>query len=106
MSPYEITQPGGSIEHWNKEPGAVWLQRLCAQFPRLVWLNPQDPQRWEYSPSVRITRDLIGERMFPLNMAGLDLAIGELRRPLSSVRTSAGSAVATSVTQGLPPGVG
>src|SRR5580658_7943761 len=106
MSPYEITQPGGSIEHWNKEPGALWMQRLCAAFPRLVWLNPEAAARWEYTPSVRITRDLIGERMFPLNMAGLDLAIGELRRPLRSVRTSAGSAVATSVTQGLPPGVG
>ena len=50
MSPYEITQPGGSIEHWNKEPGAVWMQRLCAAFPRLVWLNPEDPARWDYTP--------------------------------------------------------
>ncbi len=54
MSPYEITQPGGSIEHWNREAGALWMQRLCAAFPRLVWLNPLEPSRWPYSPSVRI----------------------------------------------------
>jgi uncharacterized protein with von Willebrand factor type A (vWA) domain len=83
MSPYEILQPGGSVEHWNKEAGAVWMERLCAHFPRLVWLNPEAPDRWEYTPSVRITRELIGERMFPVTIAGLGRAIDELRRPLS-----------------------
>jgi hypothetical protein len=83
MSPYEITQPGGSIEHWNQEAGAVWMQRLCSHFPRLVWLNPEDPGRWEYAPSLRLTRALVGGRMFPLSIAGLDLAIAELRRPLN-----------------------
>ena len=82
MSPYEITQPGGSIEHWNKEAGALWMQRVAARFPRLVWLNPEDPQRWEHSPSARIARDLVHGRMFPLSIAGLDLAIRELKRPL------------------------
>ncbi len=82
MSPYEITQPGGSVEHWNEESGSVWMQRLVAAFPRLVWLNPEPRERWEYTPSVRITRELIGERMFPLTLAGLDRAIRELRRPL------------------------
>lgn len=82
MSPYEILQPGGSIDHWNKEAGSVWIQRLCATFPRLVWLNPEPVERWEYTSSVRITRELIGDRMFPLTMAGLDRAIAELRRPL------------------------
>ena len=105
MSPYEIVQPGGSIEHWNQEPGAVWMRRLCAAFPRLVWLNPEDPARWEHTPSVRITRELIGERMFPLTIAGLDLAIGELRRPLSAVGSAHRGAAATSVTQETPPGV-
>ena len=81
MSPYEITQPGGSVEHWNREAGAVWMQRLCSVFPRLVWLNPEPRDRWEYTPSVRITRELIGERMFPLSIEGLDHAIDELRRP-------------------------
>jgi uncharacterized protein len=82
MSPYEILQPGGSIDHWNKEAGSVWIQRLCATFPRLVWLNPEPLERWEYTSSVRITRELIGDRMFPVTMAGLDRAIAELRRPL------------------------
>jgi uncharacterized protein len=105
MSPYEITQHGGSIEHWNKEPGAVWLQRLCAAFPRLVWLNPEDPQRWDYTPSVRITRQLIGERMFPLTLAGLDLAIRELRRPFTAQGGAAPGAGATFVTQDPAPRV-
>jgi len=83
MSPYEITQPGGSIEHWNPESGAVWMQRLTAAFPRLVWLNPQHPQRWAYTPSVRITRELVGDRMFPVTIQGLDQAIARLRQPLN-----------------------
>lgn len=103
MSPYEIVQPGGSIEHWNEEPGALWMQRLCSAFPRLVWLNPEAPARWEHTPSVRLTRELIGERMFPLTIAGLDRAIGELRRPLSAVGLTHRGAGATSVTQ-PPPG--
>jgi uncharacterized protein with von Willebrand factor type A (vWA) domain len=91
MSPYEILQPGGSVDHWNKEAGAVWIQRLGAQFPRLVWLNPEPVDRWDYTPSVRITRELIGERMFPVTIAGLDRAIDALRRPLSRA-APAGSA--------------
>jgi uncharacterized protein with von Willebrand factor type A (vWA) domain len=105
MSPYEITQHGGSIEHWNQEPGAVWLQRLCAAFPRLVWLNPEDAQRWDYTPSVRITRQLVGERMFPLTVAGLDRAIRELRRPFTAPRGAAPGAGATFVTQDPAPRV-
>src|SRR5262249_28479894 len=85
MSPYEITQPGGSLEHWNKEAGAVWLERVCQAFPRLVWLNPEDAARWPHTPSVRLTAELVGGRMFPLTLAGLDLAIGELKRPLAGV---------------------
>jgi uncharacterized protein len=83
MSPYEILQPGGSIDHWNKEAGSVWIQRLCATFPHLVWLNPEPEERWTYTSSVKITRELIGERMFPVTLSGLDRAIAELRRPLS-----------------------
>jgi uncharacterized protein len=105
MSPYEITQAGGSIEHWNKEPGAAWLERLCATFPRLVWLNPEPPARWDYTPSVRITRELVRERMFPLTIAGLDLAIRELRRPLGGPPGPHGVPPATSVTQRSPPPV-
>jgi uncharacterized protein with von Willebrand factor type A (vWA) domain len=82
MSPYEILQPGGSIEHWNKEAGAVWMQRLCRAFPRLVWLNPESERAWEHSPSLQLTRDLVSGRMFPLTLHGLDDAMRELRRPL------------------------
>jgi uncharacterized protein len=105
MSPYEIAQPGGSIEHWNEEAGAVWMQRLCAAFPRLVWLNPEPAERWGYSPSTGITRELIAGRMFPLTLAGLDLAIGELRRPLSGPAAASTGTAATSVTQSQPSGV-
>ena len=105
MSPYEIVQPGGSIEHWNKEAGAVWMQRLCAAFPRLVWLNPEPQARWDYTHSVRIARELIGERMFPLTIAGLDLAIRELKRPLGGVAAAHAAAAATPVTQGPAPAV-
>lgn len=105
LSPYEILQPGGSIEHWNAEAGALWMQRVCAAFPRLVWLNPQDPRNWDYTPSVRITRDLVGGRMFPLSIAGLEHAIRELRHPLQRVRAAGASVGATSVTQGSAPQV-
>ncbi|HYL72235.1 MAG TPA: VWA domain-containing protein, partial [Candidatus Dormibacteraeota bacterium] len=101
MSPYEITQPGGSIEHWNREAGAAWLARLAGAFPRLVWLNPADPARWSYTASVGITAELLQQRMFPLTVAGLDLAIRELRRPLGGV----GGGAATSITQSPSPAV-
>jgi uncharacterized protein with von Willebrand factor type A (vWA) domain len=78
MSPYEIVQPGGSIEHWNEEPGALWMQRLGKTWPRHVWLNPEPQQRWEYTPSVQITRELLEDRMFPLTLGGLDQAIKAL----------------------------
>ena len=105
MSPYEIVQPGGSIEHWNREAGATWMQRLCAAFPRLVWLNPEPAVRWDYSPSTVLTRELIAGRMYPLTLAGLDLAIGELRRPLSRAAAALTGTGATSVTQSPPAGV-
>ncbi|MEP7243183.1 MAG: VWA domain-containing protein [Gammaproteobacteria bacterium] len=89
MSPYEITQPGGSVEHWNEESGASWMQRVINAFPRLVWLNPEPKDRWDYTPSLRITRELIGGRMFPLTLRGLDDAIRELRRPLARLPGSA-----------------
>lgn len=78
MSPYEIMQPGGSIEHWNEESGASWMQRLTRTWPHHVWLNPEPEQRWEYTPSVRLTRELVEDRMFPLTLAGLDQAIKAL----------------------------
>jgi uncharacterized protein with von Willebrand factor type A (vWA) domain len=86
MSPYEILQPGGSIEHWNAEAGSVWLQRICAAFPRAVWLNPCAPESWQYSASTRIVRDLLLGRMFPLSLHGLDAAMAELGRRIPTQR--------------------
>jgi len=80
MSPYEILQPGASVEYWNSEPGEVWLQRICAAFPHLVWLNPESVERWQHTASVRIVKELVAERMYPLTLHGLDSAITELRR--------------------------
>jgi uncharacterized protein len=91
MSPYEITQPGGSIEHWNPEAGAAWMQRMTKTYPRFVWLNPESQQRWEHTASVRITRDLVGDRMFPVTIQGLDAAIKALRRPLGRSVSMLGS---------------
>ena len=101
MSPYEITQPGGSVEHWNQEAGSVWMGRMTAVYPRLVWLNPESPDRWEYTASVRITRQLVSERMFPVTIQGLDAAIGALRRPLG--RGRAGSQIGGELNPGHGP---
>lgn len=79
MAPYEISHAGGSVEHWNEEPGAVWLKRLLAQWSRAVWLNPVPEAQWSYSSSIGMTRELLGERMFPLTLAGLGRAIERLR---------------------------
>jgi hypothetical protein len=79
MSPYEIVQPGGSIEHWNEEPGAAWMKRLLANYPHHAWLNPEPRERWDYTPSTRLTRELFEERMFPLTLEGLDRAMRSLQ---------------------------
>ncbi|HET9693477.1 MAG TPA: VWA domain-containing protein [Steroidobacteraceae bacterium] len=79
MSPYEIMQPGGSIEHWNDEAGAVWMQRITQRFQRHAWLNPEPEDRWDYVQSIGIARQLLGERMFPLTLRGLDDAIKALK---------------------------
>jgi uncharacterized protein with von Willebrand factor type A (vWA) domain len=90
MSPYEIEQPGGSVEHWNDEAGRVWMQRIASHFPRLVWLNPEPEDRWKWTPSIAITRELVGNRMFPLTLDGIDRAMGELKRksPYTAPRVS------------------
>jgi uncharacterized protein with von Willebrand factor type A (vWA) domain len=85
MSPYEIIHPGGSVEHWNEEPGAVWISRLLNTFESAIWLNPEPIQRWEYTPSIGITREIMRERMFPLTLAGLDRGIKELQKAGSGV---------------------
>jgi len=79
MSPYEITMPGGSVEYWNEEAGQVWAQRLLAQYPRAVWLNPVPEKNWDYIASVSMIREIMEQRMFPLTVAGLERAMECLR---------------------------
>ena len=78
MSPYEITYAGGGVEHWNAEPGSVWLQRLMKAYPKFVWINPQPQVRWRNSPSIEMIREMLEGRMYPLTLAGLDDAIDAL----------------------------
>lgn len=80
MSPYEISYPGGSVEHWNEESGDVWMKRLLAVYSNAVWLNPVPESRWPRVPSIRMTQDLLSDRMFPLTLDGLDRAIKILQR--------------------------
>jgi len=80
MSPYEITTPGGSIEHFNEEAGAVWMERVTRTYPACVWLNPVPENQWEMTYSVRMIRQLFGDRMYPLTLDGLDRAMRELVR--------------------------
>jgi uncharacterized protein with von Willebrand factor type A (vWA) domain len=78
MSPYEITSAGGGIEHWNQEPGSVWLQRLVKAYPKFVWINPQPKGRWRHTASVEMIREMLEGRMYPLTLSGLDDAIDAL----------------------------
>ncbi|HMM65238.1 MAG TPA: VWA domain-containing protein [Mesorhizobium sp.] len=80
MSPYEIAYAGGSVEHWNAEAGAVWLQRVLDQWPNAVWLNPTREKHWSYTHSIGMIRDIFSGRMFPLTLAGLEQATKELSR--------------------------
>ena len=80
MSPYEITVPGGSVEHMNPEPGGLWLQRVCEIFPHCVWLNPVPENNWDWTPSTKMIRQLFSGRMFPLTVDGIDRAVRELMR--------------------------
>jgi uncharacterized protein with von Willebrand factor type A (vWA) domain len=72
MSPFEILQPGGSVEYSNEEAGAEWLQRLTNAFPDFAWINPEPQGLWEYRQSIGIIQQLMGQRMFPLTLKGLE----------------------------------
>ncbi|MEC7491004.1 MAG: hypothetical protein VYA17_15605 [Pseudomonadota bacterium] len=85
MSPFEITEAGGSIEHWNEEPGELWLRRFLSTYPDSVWLNPVPPERWMSTPSIRMTYQLLDGRMFPLTVDGLDSAMKLLRQGRKSM---------------------
>ncbi|NDA05476.1 MAG: hypothetical protein EBZ08_09805 [Betaproteobacteria bacterium] len=80
MSPYEILQPGGSVEYNNDEPGAVWLQRLAERFPKFTWLNPEPEGVWEYRQSIAVIRQILSQRMYPVTMSGLERAMRELTK--------------------------
>lgn len=80
MSPYEISQPGGSVEHFNEEAGAVWMQRMLNVYSSAVWLNPVPEAYWMHSQSTRMMRELMDNRMFPLTLSGLEDAMRSLAR--------------------------
>jgi uncharacterized protein with von Willebrand factor type A (vWA) domain len=86
MSPYEIVHPGGSVEHWNEEPGRVWLERLTRAYPKFAWINPRPQAHWRHSPSVAIIQEALEGRMYPLTLSGLDDAIDALGSGGSRVR--------------------
>lgn len=80
MGPYEITYPGGSVEHWNEEPGSAWMQRLLNHFHDVVWLNPQAIDYWPYYQSIAVMQEIMSQRMYPLTLDGLTAAISKLSR--------------------------
>ncbi|WP_375211374.1 vWA domain-containing protein, partial [Hyphococcus sp.] len=80
MSPYEITVPGGAVEYFNEEAGAVWMKRVTDIYERVVWLNPVRKDSWDYVPSTKLLRELTGDRMFPLTLGGIEKAMAELKR--------------------------
>ncbi|RUQ45448.1 hypothetical protein D8M30_15705, partial [Corynebacterium pseudodiphtheriticum] len=69
---YEITQAGGSVEHWNEEAGYVWMQRCMAKYNKLIWINPYPKDTWGYTASTGIVRELVEDQMYPLTLRGLE----------------------------------
>jgi uncharacterized protein with von Willebrand factor type A (vWA) domain len=80
MSPYEILQPGGSVEHYNKETGAAWLQRLLENWPKAVWLNPEPEAYWQYRQSIAIIKNIMHDRMYSVTVSGLEQAMRSLSK--------------------------
>ena len=80
MSPYEILQPGGSVEYNNEEPGAEWLQRLTSAFPKFAWINPEPQGVWQYRQSISVVQQLMQQRMYPLTLKGLEEAMRMLTK--------------------------
>lgn len=80
MSPYEIVQPGGSVEHWNEEPGEMWMRRIQDVYDRVIWLNPVPEEDWQYTQSVAITHQLMEGRMYPLTLSGLEKGMAYLSK--------------------------
>lgn len=80
MSPYEILQPGGSVEHYNKETGAAWLQRLLENWPKAIWLNPEPEGYWQYRQSIAIIKNIMHDRMYGVTVSGLEQAMRTLAK--------------------------
>jgi uncharacterized protein with von Willebrand factor type A (vWA) domain len=80
MSPYEIVQPGGSVEHWNEESGEMWMRRLLEVYDKVAWINPVPEDEWQFTQSVAITNQLLEGHMYPLTLKGLEEAMGYLSR--------------------------
>ena len=80
MGPYEITYPGGSVEHWNEEPGSIWINRMLEVYSRAIWLNPVPENYWQSTPTIREIKRMLGNRMYPLTLGGLDSGMRELSR--------------------------
>lgn len=80
MSPYEIAQPGGSVEHWNEEAGAVWIQRLRRAYEKVIWINPLPEEHWNYAQSVAMTHELVEGHMYPLTLHGLEEGMSYLSK--------------------------
>jgi len=76
----EIVAPGGSVEHFNEETGQLWMERVTRTYPACVWLNPTPEAEWEHTQSIRMLRQIMGGRMYPLTLEGLDQAMRELVR--------------------------
>ncbi len=72
MAPYEITHAGGSVEHWNEEAGAIWMQRVIDAYDKVVWINPTPQDTWEYSTSVALAKRLVDNQMYPLTIRGIE----------------------------------
>jgi uncharacterized protein with von Willebrand factor type A (vWA) domain len=80
MSPYEILQPGGSVEYFNEEPGAAWIKRFTDVYPKCVWLNPEPEEIWSYRQSIGIMKELVNGKMYPTTLAGLERAMKVLAK--------------------------
>ena len=80
MSPYEIAQPGGSVEHWNDESGEQWMSRLRETYEKVIWINPIPEDEWEYTQSVAMTNKLMEGKMYPLTLKGLEEGMAYLSK--------------------------
>jgi uncharacterized protein with von Willebrand factor type A (vWA) domain len=80
MSPYEILQPGGSVEHWNEEAGEAWMRRLLETYEKVAWLNPVPPSEWDWTQSIKIVEQQLEGHMYPMTLDGLEKAMAYLAK--------------------------